>query len=183
MKSRIHNNTEGARDMGTYLELPLQRFLMQMPQYAHLVMSVPVDINDPNYVVRFQIQKDGKCRLEVGYPEDTMWQIGEQDKSKEPNYPVDYSVAPVLDAEIANGGEFIVLPALECMEKYPDTAKLFQNIPDSMINNTGVCFYRDKRFNAMVSIIGDINGGNDYWKKVIGDNSIRKEKSQNDCNE
>lgn len=87
MKSRIHNNTDGAKDMGTYLELPLQQFLKQMPQYAYVILNTPLDVNDENYIVRFKFQKNGKPLIEVGYPEDVEWKIGEPDKSKKPSYP------------------------------------------------------------------------------------------------
>lgn len=63
MKSRIHNNTEGAKDMGTYLELPLRQFLRQMPQYADMIMQrfgrdhiknvYYIEDFFPNYDVRF----------------------------------------------------------------------------------------------------------------------------------
>lgn len=87
MKSRIHNNTDGAKDMGTYLELPLQQFLKQMPQYAYIIENTLIDVNDTNYIVRFKFQKNGKPLIEVGYPEDVEWKIGEPDKSKKPSYP------------------------------------------------------------------------------------------------
>lgn len=87
MKSRIHNNIDGAKDMGTYLELPLQQFLIQMPQYAYAIENAPIDVKDTNYIVRFQFQKNGNPLIEVGYPEDVEWKIGEPDKSKPPSYP------------------------------------------------------------------------------------------------
>lgn len=87
MKSRIYNNTDGAKDMGSYLELPLRQFLIQMPQYAHMILNSPIDVNDKNYIIRFQFQKNGIPHIEVGYPEDVEWKIGEPDKSKKPSYP------------------------------------------------------------------------------------------------
>ena len=56
MKSRIHNNTEGAKDMGTYLELPLRQFadmIMQRFGRDHIKNVYYIEDFFPNYDVRF----------------------------------------------------------------------------------------------------------------------------------
>lgn len=87
MKSRFQNNLDGAADMGTYFELSLQRFIIQMPQYAGMLAGAPIDYSDPRYIVRFRFLKNGRIDLEVGYPEDSEWRIGQSDTSKQLSYP------------------------------------------------------------------------------------------------
>lgn len=144
MKSRIHNNTEGAKDMGTYLELPLRQFINQMPQYADMILQTPVDLNDTNYIVRFCIQKSGSVRFEVGYPEDVEWRIGKPDKSKEPSYPSrNKELEELLDAEISNGKKYVILSVRDYLEKIPQEERDFMSSAHYR-NNAAVCIFRNK---------------------------------------
>ena len=102
MKSHFYNNTDGAKDMETYLELPLRQFIRQMPQYTHILANTPLDLNDERYIVRFKSMKSGEIRLEVGYPEDVEWTIGEPDKSKKPSYP-SYGFMDGVEGSADNG--------------------------------------------------------------------------------
>ena len=53
MKSRFQNNLDGAADMGTYFELSLQRFIIQMPQYAGMLAGAPIDFILPLFWKEF----------------------------------------------------------------------------------------------------------------------------------
>ena len=65
MKSRISNNLDGAADMGTYFEMPLRKFILQMPQYAGMIYNSQIDIEDTNYIVRFRFKKNGVIDLNL----------------------------------------------------------------------------------------------------------------------
>lgn len=163
MKSRIHHNLDGAADMGTYFEMPLRQFVSQMPQYANLIANTPVDFNDPKYIVRFRF-KNGNIKLEIGYPEDAEWKIGQPDKSGELIYPSKHEeIEKLLDEEIARGGLFVTLLMREYIEKYPKTEKLFKNID---IDSRAVCFYRNDN-NEVRMIIGNKDNREADWKKII----------------
>lgn len=167
MKSRIHNNTEGAKDMGTYLELPLRQFINQMPQYADMILQTPVDLNDTNYIVRFCIQKSGSVRFEVGYPEDVEWRIGKPDKSKEPSYPSrNKELEELLDAEISNGKKYVILSVRDYLEKLPQEERTFMSSAHYR-NNAAVCIFRNKETNDVVTVMGDIRNGSDEWEEII----------------
>lgn len=46
-------------------ELTLQEAVKRFPELIPLILSLNIDITDPNYVVRF-----GEYGIEIGYPED-----------------------------------------------------------------------------------------------------------------
>lgn len=175
MKSRIHNNTEGAKDMGTYLELPLRQFINQMPQYADMILQTPVDLNDTNYIVRFCIQKSGSVRFEVGYPEDVEWRIGKPDKSKEPSYPSrNKELEELLDAEISNGKKYVILSVRDYLEKLPQEERDFMDFLRYK-DNAAVCLFRDQKTNDVVTVVGDRRNSRDDWENII-------ERNMNDYN-
>ena len=66
MKSRISNNLDGAADMGTYFEMPLHKFILQMPQYAGMIYNSQIDIEDTNYIVRFLRSNNNVMRMIIG---------------------------------------------------------------------------------------------------------------------
>ena len=75
--------------MGTYFEMPLSKFLIQMPQYAEQILASGINVKDTNYIVRFRFTKKRYLDFEIGYPEDAEWRIGQPDDSKELSYPVE----------------------------------------------------------------------------------------------
>lgn len=139
MKSRFQNNLDGAADMGTYFELSLQRFIVQMPQYAGMLAGAPIDFSDPRYIVRFRFLKNGRIDLEVGYPEDSEWRIGQPDTSKKLSYPsANEEIETLLDDLTLQGGSFFSMPLSEYIEMYPETKKLFENFD---IDSKAVCTF------------------------------------------
>ncbi len=164
MKSRFHNNLDGATDMGTYFELPLRRFILQMPQYAGMLANAPIDLDDPKYIVRFRFIKNGAIDLEIGYPEDAEWRIGQPDNSSKLSYPSTYGdIEKLLDEETEKGGSFIVLPLRKYIEMHPDAKKMFERFD---IDNKAVCFFRDDK-NFVLMTMGGIDNGDDDWKRII----------------
>ena len=166
MKSRFQNNLDGAADMGTYFELSLQRFIIQMPQYAGMLAGAPIDFSDPRYIVRFRFLKNGRIDLEVGYPEDSEWRIGQPDTSKQLSYPsANEEIETLLDDLILQGGSFFSMPLSEYIEMYPETKKLFENFD---IDSKAVCFYRDDNRNTKM-IVGKIDNDDEDWERIIRD--------------
>ena len=174
MKSRFQNNLDGAADMGTYFELSLQRFIIQMPQYAGMLAGAPIDFSDPRYIVRFRFLKNGRIDLEVGYPEDSEWRIGQPDTSKQLSYPsANEEIETLLDDVTLQGGSFFSMPLSEYIEMYPETRKLFENFD---IDSKAVCFYRDDNRNTKM-IVGKIDNDDEDWERIIRD--FEQEKKAN----
>lgn len=164
MKSRFHNNLDGAVDMGAYFELPLRQFVLQMPQYAGILAGSPINFDDPRYIVRFRFLKNGRIDFEVGYPEDAEWRIGQPDTSKPIDYPsVNEEIEELLDDVVLQGGEFFSMPLSEYIEMYPYTKKLFENYD---IDSKAVCFYRDGNKNSRM-IVGEIDNDDEDWERII----------------
>lgn len=164
MKSRISNNLDGAADMGTYFEMPLRKFISQMPQYAGMIYNSQIDIEDTNYIVRFRFKKNGVIDLEIGYPEDVEWRIGQPDRSKKLSYPASYEdMEKLLDEELAQGGSFIVLPMRAFIEKHPEAKEALKKFNS---DSNAVCFFRSNN-NVMRMIIGEIGNSDDDWKRMI----------------
>lgn len=52
-----------------YVELPLPQFLIQMPQfsdYLHMILANAIDVNNADYIIRFQFQ-DGIPVFELDF--------------------------------------------------------------------------------------------------------------------
>lgn len=170
MKSRIHNNIDGAKDCGAYFELPLLQFLRQMPQYAPLIATAGarLDINDPNYVVRFVLSKDGLSGIEVGYPEDAEWQIGQPDRSKQISNPERFDgkrfdwLNKMLDQKLAEGSKILVLPMTDFLKMYPEYGKVFS----VEVGDEAICFFRtaDK---TMKFLTGPLDRKVEKWEQLI----------------
>lgn len=166
MKSRFHNNIDGAADMGTYFELPLRQFILQMPQYIGMFAGTAIDFDDPNYVVRFRYLKNGRLDIEVGYPEDAEWRIGQPDCSKKVSYPsVNEEIETLLDAVIIEGGSFFSMLLSEYIEAYPVEEKFFVK---EDIDKRSVCFYRDDNRKTRM-IVGNNDNSDEDWEKLIRD--------------
>lgn len=164
MKSRFHNNLDGAVDMGAYFELPLRRFVLQMPQYAAALASAPINFDDPRYIVRFRFLKNGRIDFEVGYPEDAEWRIGQPDTGKPIDYPsANNEIEELLDDVALQGGEFFSMPLSEYIEMYPDTKMLFENYD---IDSKAACFCRDRNKNLRM-IVGEIDNSDEDWERII----------------
>lgn len=163
MKSRFHNNLDGAADMGTYFEMPLRQFVLQMPQYAGMLAESLIDFDDKRYIVRFRFDKKGEIDLEVGYPEDAEWRIGQPDKSREISYPSEHKeIDKLLDEKIAGGRKFITMPLAKYIEMYPDTDKLFKKYK---ADSKAVCFFRNND-GSLGMTLGSINLKDDDWERI-----------------
>lgn len=168
MKSKIYNNVDGAKDCGTYMELPLLRFLMQMPQYAPLIAAtVPhIDLNDKNYIVRFVLQNNKPPLIEVGYPEDAEWRIGQPDNSKQISYPVKLDeLDKMLDKELAEGKEFLVMPIADFLQIYPNYEEIFTASGKA----DTICAFRTSD-NITRTLVGSSDYTTEKWKQIIETN-------------
>lgn len=164
MKSRISNNLDGASDMGTYFEMPLSKFLIQMPQYAEPILASGINVKDTNYIVRFRFTKKRYLDFEIGYPEDTEWRIGQNDDSKELSYPVEEKeIISLLDERISQGGSFIVVPMKQYLEMHSGVETLFKNFD---IEKSSMCFFYNER-KELKNIIGNNTFTDEEWKECI----------------
>lgn len=165
MKSRISNNLDGASDMGTYFEMPLSKFLIQMPQYAESILaSGIINVKDTNYIVRFRFTKKRKLDLEIGYPEDTEWRIGQPDDSKELSYPIEEKeIISLLDERISQGSSFVVIPMKRYLEMHSGVEDLFKNFD---IEKSSMCFFYNER-KELKNIIGNNTFTDEEWKECI----------------